>query len=355
MKSQRFGISKLPFGKSKRAAQDQVSLTEEEETTTAEEEKQPSQEEQLASVIPDEEPGSDGEECELHVYEERFDTRGEKVVLRAGTRSELRPPKRKSKSHRACLVLTRHYSFSDKLNYSELEIRSRHIIKALREVIGTYGGVDFTSKFVTIEDPPRCLFHYQDELRQYAEASDNQQLKSHLQLCLQYMEKTFHQEIKILQSSPELNHRHLWLVFKPGCLVYEKRGGIESLSRLLSMHGEEEDDSFDIRAWRLHTERIHYIGSDVGLTHHWLTIYRYDGRKPVCELTAVPLHLHPEEERIRHDLLERGRKFISLCGIHHCFYDGVAYMCQRSSPRENDTSHTNVCVSICGCTKICLN
>jgi hypothetical protein len=256
-------------------------------------------------------------------------------------------------------VLTRHYGFSEKLIYTELEIQSRHIVKALREVIGTYGGVDFTSKFVTIEEPPRCLFHYRDELRQYAEASDNQQLKSHLHLCLQYMEKTLHQEIKIFQSSvpkvsssPELDHRHLWMVFKPGCLVYEKRGGIETLSRLRSMDGEEDDDSFELKSWHLHTERVHYIGSGVGLTHYKLKIDRYDGRKPVCELTTVPLHLHPDDERIRRDLLERGRKFFSLCGIHHCFYDGVAHMCYRESPQHNETSRTNVRVSICGCTKV---
>jgi hypothetical protein len=375
MKSQRFSISKFlsrkskpPFRKSKVTAQEQDSLTEEdqdylteeEETSILEEEKQPTQEEQLASVILDEEAGSDGEECELHVYEQRFDTRGERVVLRAGTKSELLPPKRKS--HRACLVLTRHYSLSQRLSYTVLEIQSRHIIKALREVIGTYLGVDFTSEPIVIQEPPRCLFHYRDELRRYAEKSDNQQLKSHLQLCLQYMEKTLHQEIKIFQSSvskvsssPELDHRHLWMVFKPGCLVYEKRDGIEGLSRLRSMDEEEEDDSFELREWRLHTERVGFVGSAVGLMHHSLEIDRYEGRKPVCELKAVPLHLHPENKRIRHDLLERGRKFISLCGIHHCFYDGVGHMYDRTSPKGNETSHTNVCVSTCGCTKVCLN
>ncbi|PMD25577.1 P-loop containing nucleoside triphosphate hydrolase protein, partial [Hyaloscypha hepaticicola] len=286
--------------------------------------------------------------CELHVYEKRFDTRGEKVLLRAGTKSELAPPK--EKSHRACLVLTRHYGFgfTKQLQYTELEVQSRHIIKALREVIGTYRGVDFASKPVSIREPPRCLFHYQDELRRYAEASDNQQLKSHLRLCLQYMEKTLHKEIKIFQSlsklsSPEIDHCHLWMVFKPGILVYEKEDGIERLSRLRSIVGEEEDDSYELKTWHLLTERIHHIGSGVGLAYHKLKIDRYEGRKPVCELTAVPLHLHPESERIRHDLLERGRKFLSLCRISHCFYDGVAHMCYRVSPQDDETSHTNVC------------
>jgi hypothetical protein len=344
MKSQRFGIANLPFMKSKGTSQEQDSQAEDEE-------KPQTKEEQLASIVRNEEADSDGEDCELHVYEKSFDTRGERVVLRVGTKSELRPPK--SKSHRACLVLTRHYEYMGrKLAYTELEIQSRHIIKALREVIGTYRGVDFASNPVTIREPPRCLFHYQDELRQHAEASGNQQLKDHLQLCLQYMEKTLHQEIKIFQSSvpkvssPELDHRHLWMVFKPGCLVYEKNDGIERLSRLRSMDGQEEEDSYELKTWHLRTERVNYIGSEVGLAHHTLKIDRYEGRKPVCELTAVPLHLHPQEDRIRHHLLERGRKFISLCGIRHCFYDGVAHMCYTKPLLEKYTSHTNVCASI---------
>jgi hypothetical protein len=364
MESQRLGISNVPFRNPKKHAQEQDSAIEEEEedspieeeeqdSLTEEEEKEPTQEEQLAAVVLEEEDGSDGEECELHVYEQRFDTRGEKVVLRAGTKSEFAPPK--EKSHRACLVLTRHYGFgsSKQLRCTELEVQSRHIIKALREVIGTYPGIDFASKPVSIREPPRCLFHYHDELRQHAEASDNQQLKSHLRLCLQYMEKTLHKEIKIFQSlsevsSPEIDHRHAWMVFKPGILVYEKYNGIERLYRLRSMEGEGGDNPYELRKWHLVTERIHQRRDGVGLALHKLQIDRYEGRKPVCELTFVPLDLHPEKERIRHDLLERGRKFLSLCGISHCFYDGVAYMCNRNSPNESIISCTHVCGNICG-------
>ena len=43
-------------------------------------------------------------------------------------------------------------------------------------------------------------------------------------------------------------------------------------------------------------------------------------------------------ERIRHDLLERGLKFLSFSGIHHCFYDGAAQM--------HNYGQANVCISI---------
>jgi hypothetical protein len=370
MKSQRFGLSKLPFRKFKETAQhpvDESNLVSKEESVDGEEsvdeegsidvkelvnkeEFQQTREEQLASVIQEEEVHSDGEDCELHVYERRFDTRGEEIFLRAGTKSSFMPPKRKS--HRACLVMNRHFNRRGTLLYTELEIQSRHIVMALRKVIGTYPGVDLAAKFVTIQEPPRCIFHYQDEHQQHAEASENDQLKSHIQLCLEYMKKILHQEIKMIKASmsnvsasSELEHRHLWMVFKPGCLVYEKHLGFERLSRLRSIWDIEEEDSEQIMSWSLSTEFINHGGSDIGLTQHSIEIERYDGCKPLCELAAVPLHFHPEKERIQHDLVERGRKFLSHCGIHHRFYDGAAHVCHPTSPTAGKYSYLNVCIS----------
>ena len=338
MKAQKFGISRLPFGKSKQTEKqpiDETNHVDEEKSDgetgyVTEEEFQQTREEQLASVIQEEEILSDGEDCELHVYERRFDTRGEEVHLRAGTKIKFIPPKRKS--HRASLVLNRYFDREGEFHRTQLEIQSRHIGKALRKVIGTYDGVDFTSNFMTVEEPPRCIFHYQDELRQHAEASGDDRLKSHMQLCLEYMEKTLHQEIKVYKAlmsnvsmSLGLEHRHLWMVFKPGCLVYEKAKGTERLSRLRGICGIE-DEANQIEWWELSADHIYYSGSDIGFINHDIEIKRYDGCKPLCELTAVPLQFHPEERRIRHDLLERGRKFLSLLGIHHRFYDGGALM-----------------------------
>ena len=371
MKSQRFGISRLAFGKSRQIAvqpigenkfvveqastDEKESMNEEqsdsEGQSSNEESEQQTREEQLALVVQEEEVDSEGEDCELHVYERRYDTRGEEVFLRAGTKSNFTPPKRKS--HQACLLLNRHFDRRGNHLYTELEIQSRHIIKALRQVIGTCYDLDFTTKPVEIREPPRVLFHYQDELQQYAEASEDLELKSHMQLCLEYMQKTLHQEIKVFKGfmshvslSRGLEHCHLWMVFKPGCLVYEKKRGIEMLARLRSISAIEEDDSYQIRLWELSTERVISSGNDIGSTKHNSKIDRYDGCRALCELAAVPLHFHPEKDRIRHDLLERGRKFLSYCGIHHRFYDGTALMCRPFSPSSDDLQYQDVCVGV---------
>ena len=176
MKSKRFGITRMAFRRAERATrkptkgeqeEEEVEgggeeeeeeegegdgeVEEEAERKVEEEERQAAQEEQLTLVVQEEPFDSDGEECELHVYESRRDTRGEEVYLRAGTKSEYVPPKRRS--HRACLVLIRYYSSPGHISFTQLEIQSRHSIGALREVIRTYPGVNFNSKYVPWTSP----------------------------------------------------------------------------------------------------------------------------------------------------------------------------------------------------------
>lgn len=317
-------------------------------------ERQQTREEQLAGVNEDENDDSDGEECELHVYERRVNTHGEEVYLRTGTKAEFEPLKRRS--HRACLVLKRYYHQHGEPYATRLEIQSKHIIKALRKVIGTYYGVDFTRNLITVDGPPRFLFHYQDELRQYAESSNDHQLNSHMQLCLQYVEKTLYQEIRLVKSirttkpgSLELEHRHLWMLYKPGSWVYHKSGGFEEIFRLRSIYSEDDDDEDEIDSWILDTEYIGANGNktDVGFLHQCLKIGRYEGCRRVGDLHAVPLPFHPEEARIQDELLKRGRKFLSLLGIHNCCYDDPAIPPTRGSPQSRAAQKINVWIGTC--------
>ncbi|RYP62307.1 hypothetical protein DL771_009792 [Monosporascus sp. 5C6A] len=305
-------MPRVPFGSSKRSTEDVASDNEDvaSDNENLASDDQPTQEELLASLAKAEDADSNGEDCELHIYESR--------------------PR--------------------EVDHTELEIQSRHIIRALRSVIGTYHGIDFSSRIVTITEPPMCLFHYRDELRQHAEASDNQQLKDHMRLCLQYTEKTLHQEIKIFDSfksgsslAPELEHRHLWMVFKPGCLVYQKIDGIEQLSRLRYIEADEVDDCSANRlwSWDLSTEGVSWAGREFGLTGGFIEIKRFDGRRPVHELSAVPLQFHPERKRIREDLLKRGRRFISLFGRNYCFYDGAAKIWGAFEPHDKSLTQAH--------------
>ncbi|KAI0182190.1 hypothetical protein EV127DRAFT_77855 [Xylaria flabelliformis] len=282
-------------------------------------------EEQLQDI--DEASNSDGEDCEIHYYEERYDTQGELVCLRVGTKSAIEI--QKSKSHRACLVRTRTYDVDRELLNTTLEIQSQHIQKALKEVIGSYVGNDFSTPIITIYHPLEPLFHYRKELQDYANRSVDSKIRSHVNLCLRYMKYSLSREISLFDrtfasesSKFEIDHENLWIAYKPGDLIYKRDGKVDTVSRL---HSFEEKYTRNIRSWIVSTERIEYDGTDFGhVIHNDTFIAEFPGRVCIRDLKAFPLRFHSQNAQIRDALVQRGQKYVSLRGACHRFFNGIA-------------------------------
>jgi hypothetical protein len=195
----------------------------------------------------------EGEACEIQMYQVRYDSRGERICLQTGSRSELeweREP-----SHEAALVVTRFYSPLKELQSTRLAIQSPHIKKALRDVVGSYPGIDINSKGpIYLFDEPRCLFHYYDALETYAAAKDKT-VQRHVKLCLQYVAKNLREEIAAYNSmmkneavTPGLEYKNLWMAFKPGALIYglTNVGGKNIVARLRDIQKQKRKDLPDV-------------------------------------------------------------------------------------------------------------
>ncbi|KAJ0122497.1 hypothetical protein J7T55_003010 [Diaporthe amygdali] len=289
---------------------------------------------EVSRVVEDED--EDGEDCEFHIYESKYDTRGEQILLRVGAKSQFNVEK--NRSHRACLVLTRYYFRQSRGFYSNLKVQSKHIIKALKDVIGSYPGEDFDTATVIISVPPKCLFHYRRELKAYAEKSDDTKIKDHVSLCLKYVEKTMAEEIRIFEEgiqdpfALQLDLTRLWLIFKPGCLIYENHDGIDIVSKLQTItENDDDDDETGLIGWHVWTERVLYNGEAFGHIEKYSWIDKFEGRQAVKHFTVFPLLFHPEADRIQHLAEQRGRKYLSFCGVHYCLYNGLARFQESST------------------------
>lgn len=49
------------------------------------------------------------------------------------------------------------------------------------------------------------------------------------------------------------------------------------------------------------------------------------GAKKITSLGCYPLKYHKEEEKLRKDLIERGKKFVTLSGVNYKSHQGMAY------------------------------
>ena len=281
-----------------------------------------------------EESKEEGQNCELHTYERRFNSRGEAILLQSGCKTELE--RENQPSAEAALVLTRLYDISRELQATQLEINSPHIKAALREAVRSYPEVNIDSSGpITIFGEPRCLFHYRIELEAYASTLHDQIAKHHVNFCLRYMARVLRSEILSYRNTmqdqdvtPGLEFQNLWMAFKPGALLYQKINNVDVICRLKEM--SEIKEMYKTRGdkyapfWHLRTEVLRCVGKQMSYMYHIVDISHYDGYKPLNELEMFPLEYHPQRDSIKRNILQRGEKYVSLRGIHHCSYEGLA-------------------------------
>ncbi|EPE28706.1 P-loop containing nucleoside triphosphate hydrolase [Glarea lozoyensis ATCC 20868] len=286
-------------------------------------------------------PNIGGHNCEIHMYECRYNSRGERVFLQSGCRSEL--DEEPEDSIDAALVLTRYYSEDKKLDETTLDIRSPYIKAALEQVIGSYPGVNIhTDGPILINDDPWCLFHYRNELRGYAAKLRNKKAKEHIHFVLQYMAKVLRREIANYESlmvnndrEPGLEFQNLWMAFKPGILLYKKSGDskdIDMICRFREMEIKKDSDTSP-SYWRLKVEMLAWVGEELKYVLGRFHINKYDGYRPLTALDLYPLAYHPDTELVQRRVLARGKKYVTMFGVHHCFHDGIASLVAFAGPQ----------------------
>ncbi|KAF8849072.1 P-loop containing nucleoside triphosphate hydrolase protein [Acephala macrosclerotiorum] len=288
----------------------------------------------------------EGTKCEIHMYERRYNSRGEAVLLQSGSRSDF--SRAEEDFVDAALVLTRYYSINRDLETSRLEIKSPYIRAALKAVVGSYPGVNINSSGpILINDAPRCLFHYRAELQKYASKSRDKKVKEHIKFCLEYMKKILAREIssyeELMQNGdapPGLEFQNLWMAFKPGSLLYAK--GVHKVFgicrlRAMTMNSSSERPDY----WDLQLEVINSDGEDFRYCHHGIKINKFDGYRPLAEMEIFPLEYHQEKERVTQLALEMGKKYVSLLGIHHMRYEGMAKVKERIIIDEKEYYNNN--------------
>ena len=259
-----------------------------------------------------------GEKCEIHMYERRFNTRGEPITLQSGSRSDL--VWTVESSIEAALVVTRFYNIKKELESTQLEIKSPYIREAMKTVIGSYPGVNINSSGpILVPGDPMCLFHYRNELHSYASNCQTRKAREDILFCLKYLSKVLNREIMSYEelmenndAAPGLEFQNLWMAFKPGTLLYGQQQGISVISRLQSM--QKVKPYLQPEYWNLVTERIKCDGRDFIFVSEVVRISKYDGYRPLTQLVLFPLEYHRDAEGVRTNLLARGKRYVSMLG-----------------------------------------
>ena len=163
---------------------------------------------------------------------------------------------------------------------------------------------------------------------------ETDQATKHLDLLVCYLQKHFASTIQTLPQLIEHNEITfdlLWALFPPNSLVYTTCIYSEQPKCLVFDFGDVQVIKQQTY-WVLQGRYLDYDGKKFGEVSRALLIPEYRGAKIITSLETFPLACHPEVAEVESALIERGRKFMSLQGVHHRSYNGLAHFKKDGQP-----------------------
>ena len=279
------------------------------------------------------------------------------------------------------LVVTRRFSADNQLEKTELKIQSPHVLKALHDVVKVPGyndGKNFypdnpvdvgDGKTLIVNDPPALVYHYRRELDAWANdktanagTGRSEQERLHVSYLLTYLQLALGPLIKSCEdhlANGLLRFEHLFMVFRPGDLVYE------SSSDQLYFFRSAKLDSQHL-CMTLECEGVSYDGGSgvdkskkLGKVEHKIMISMFGTTRSVTSLTAYPVKLHPERKKLEGRLKARAQRFLDLRGVHvmqhvekgRVVVDCKMFMKRRVDDKKNPMSPIWImekCKCLCG-------
>ena len=180
------------------------------------------------------------------------------------------------------------------------------------------------------------MFHFLSELetRRNLDILETDTLTQHLDILIRYLQSHFSSTIQNLPhliEHNEITFDLLWALFPPSAVVYTTCIYSDQPKCLVFDFGDEQIIKGQ-KYWALQGRYLDYDGKKFGEVSRALLIPEFRGAKIITTLETFPLKYHCEVAEVRSDLIARGNKFMSLQGVHHRSYNGLAHIKKDGQP-----------------------
>lgn len=189
-----------------------------------------------------------------------------------------------------------------------------------------------------IQADPSLFFHSRTVLRdrwlhEKAQEPRDQSLVDDLSTALQYIDEHHGSHIATVESLTahnEMTWDLLWALFAPNTMMYHYHQYTEQHQVLIMRRMKIRYRKDNTPYWHIMCDMIADDGlkfgftKDLGITprpdlYSDLEIDHYEGAKKIQDLVVYPLKFAHDPDKIRNDLIERGRKYIGMVG--HSYYE----------------------------------
>ncbi|KXX79222.1 hypothetical protein MMYC01_205635 [Madurella mycetomatis] len=239
----------------------------------------------------------------------------------------------------------RTFDWEGKYKATIVDIKSNLLRECLQEVIGNIKGVSLVDETPKLD--PNMLFLYLEDLRKHmkelkktkATKGDKHDRKKeqkrieskrqHLKVLVKYIDKDYADVKKSLYPMLEnglITFDLLWALWKPDTLAFTGTYGSHDEPRVFKVEVAEKHYSImKGEYYYIEGKYFEYDGKQFGYGSMSEEVGSFRGARKITSLGCYPLKYHKDEAQLRKDLIERGKKFVSLGGVHYKSHQGMAY------------------------------
>ncbi|KAL8957096.1 MAG: hypothetical protein Q9193_005543 [Seirophora villosa] len=216
------------------------------------------------------------------------------------------------------------YDGRKSLSIASIIVQSPLLKKVLCWVLKDYPCMAPELDRLEFVSPFRPFVHRWQRLTDALNSESDPVTQSHIQLFYDALEKEL--EVTLEARDDFIAHKtitfnSLWMIFEPGDVIFtnlSKRPVAARLSSAGVFQGRHED------LYRLECDKIYGSGDSFGWCHLQFDIPEFDGMAKIADLVTYPLKYHPRVEQVKKQLIEMGRAYEQLMGVHHKQYQGIA-------------------------------
>ncbi|KAI2626787.1 P-loop containing nucleoside triphosphate hydrolase protein [Hypoxylon sp. NC1633] len=227
-----------------------------------------------------------------------------------------------------CRIQKAHEDSTKPLELHSIIIQSP-LLKSILGVISTgYPGITTTLEKVKFRAPFWGLFHRWQALAE-TEADQEDEALEHVRLLLSTLNSHLggvRSHAHDLVENNVITYDYLWVLFAPNSLVYSR----DEDCLLEVKRTEYYEWIFFKKTYRLHCRYVEWDGANFCWKNKLLEIADFSGTTSIRDLKVYPITHHEAPDDTQSKLLERGRKFASICGCHHKTYDGIIKVSGKS-------------------------
>ena len=216
------------------------------------------------------------------------------------------------------------YDGRKKLEIVSIIVQSPLIKGVLGTVLKGYPGITTSLERLTFQAPFEPFVHRWAQFSEAVRTEEDGETKAHLDLFHKTLESELTDAIKARDDfilNGVITYDTCWMIFEPGTIVFT----VEDKQKVaVQLKNGAYVQTTCGNAYRLSCEYVDWDGENFGFGGKSLDIWEFRGTAKITALSAFPLEYHPAINRVKEELIQRGKAFETLRGYHYKHYQGIA-------------------------------